>query len=70
MTEKRLAALQGWVKDLLLEKEREGGGGGPVPEAQKESGQLEFLVANSQHKVRVPGLLVERGIREWEGSGA
>lgn len=68
MTEKRLAALQGRVKDLLLEKEREGGGF-PVPEAQRESRQLEFIVTNSQHKVRVPGLVVERGIREWEGSG-
>lgn len=51
MTEERLAAWQGRVKDLPLEKEREGGGF-PVPEAQKESRQLEFIVTNSHHKVK------------------
>lgn len=56
------------VEDLLLDKEREEGSF-LVPEAQKESRKMEFIVSNFQIKVRVPGFVVESGIRKWEGSG-
>lgn len=56
------------VEDLLLNKEREEGSF-LVPEAQKESRKMEFIVSNFQIKVKVPGFVVESGIRKWEGSG-